>query len=127
MFKLLEDYNENGVDLKAGKYSLEQLEELYGSKDKFNFCLQCTSLKNVLQKIETRKKTFKEKLFDKIEEIIEETDVKISIKYLVEKTIKEGKKSIFEVGDKLNAEHLEKFDIQALIDEGSLLEIKVVE
>jgi hypothetical protein len=51
-YKLLQDYSENGITLKKGKYSKSHLVSLYGSEDKFNFCLQCTSLKEVLH-IET--------------------------------------------------------------------------
>ena len=48
MFKLLNDYSENGILLKAGEYSREELIELYGSKETFEFCLNCTSLRDVL-------------------------------------------------------------------------------
>ncbi|MEY2868976.1 MAG: hypothetical protein RIR01_1452 [Bacteroidota bacterium] len=47
-YKLLQDYNENGIVLKKGEYAKSHLISLYGSEDKFNFCLQCTSLKDVL-------------------------------------------------------------------------------
>tara|TARA_R110000868_G_C10972986_1_gene771150 strand:- start:39923 stop:40489 length:567 start_codon:yes stop_codon:yes gene_type:complete len=49
MYKLDKDYSDNGISLKAGKYTEKKLIDLYGSKEKFNFCLKCTSLKNVLE------------------------------------------------------------------------------
>lgn len=55
MFKLSADYKENGIDLKAGKYSKEQLIKLYGSEDSFNFCLKCTSLGKVLVEVKEGK------------------------------------------------------------------------
>jgi hypothetical protein len=51
MFRLLKDFNENGISLSKGEYSKEQLINLYGTEDAFNFCLTCTSLKYVLEEI----------------------------------------------------------------------------
>jgi len=50
MFKLSKDYQGNGVILEKGEYSEEKLINLYGSKDRFNFCLTCTDLKDFLKK-----------------------------------------------------------------------------
>tara|TARA_R110000787_G_scaffold148994_1_gene262962 strand:- start:53 stop:517 length:465 start_codon:yes stop_codon:yes gene_type:complete len=49
MYTLNKNYSGNGVALKAGKYTKEQLIELYGSEKKLNFCLKCTSLKTVVK------------------------------------------------------------------------------
>lgn len=49
MFKLSEDYTGNGVSLKKGEYSQEELIKLYGSEDTFNFCFTCTDLGEYLK------------------------------------------------------------------------------
>lgn len=53
-FELIRDFNENGINLKKGDYTLQNLINIYGTEDKFNFCFKATSLKEVLkEKIET--------------------------------------------------------------------------
>lgn len=53
-FELIRDFNENGINLKKGDYTLPNLINIYGSEDRFNFCFKATSLKEVLkEKIET--------------------------------------------------------------------------
>jgi hypothetical protein len=57
LFELTKDFNENGVVLKRGQYTKNELIKIYESEDKFNFCFQCTTLKDILvekkNKIET--------------------------------------------------------------------------
>lgn len=53
-FTLTKDFDENGIKLKKGQYSLKSLIEAYGDENKFNYCLQATSLKEYLiENIET--------------------------------------------------------------------------
>lgn len=129
MFKLIKHFNENGINLKAGKYSREQLAKLYGGEDRFNFCFTCTSLKNAL--IEIKQKTDKGKT--NIDETISEiSDVKkdeefppIIISYIAKEDIKKDKKVIFNKDQKITLEELETyFTLQEVADK--LIETKGV-
>jgi hypothetical protein len=68
MFELIKDYNGNGIQLKKGEYSKEQLIKLYSNEGRFNYCLTCTSLKEVLLPIT---QSLKEKIVEKVQEVID--------------------------------------------------------
>ena len=113
MFELEKDFNENGIDLKAGKYSKKDLIKLYGGEDKFNYCFTCTSLKNALKETE--------------EGIIEEVAefAPITIFYIAKEDLKKGKKVIFKKDDKITLEELEaNFTLEEVVDK--LIETKGV-
>lgn len=147
MFKLTKNYDGNRVKLEAREYSKEELVKLYGSEKTFNYCLKCTSLKDALVEIKEEPQSIKEKITDVVEEImetvagessilqvmdnVETVDVveepgEAAVKYLVEKNIKNGRKIAFKEGDKLELDQLEGFDVESLLKEGFLIEIKVV-
>jgi hypothetical protein len=126
MFELIKDFNENGIALKAGKYSKEDLIKLYGGQDKFNYCFTCTSLKNAL-------KESKEGIIEEVKEITIETpaveEVKefapITISYIAKEDIKKGKKVIFKKDQKITLEELEaNFTLEEVADK--LIETKGV-
>lgn len=48
MYQLIKDFNQNGIKIAKGEYTKEQLIFFFGSDDKFNFCFNCTNLKEVL-------------------------------------------------------------------------------
>ena len=113
MFELEKDFNENGFNLKAGKYSREQLIKLYCGEDKFNFCFTCTSLKNVLKEIKQ----------ETIEEVVEFAP--ITINYIAKEDLKKGKKVIFKKDDKITLGELEtNFALEEVADK--LIETKDV-
>lgn len=123
MFELEKDFNENGINLKAGKYSKEDLIKLYGGEDKFNFCFTCTSLKNALK--ETKQEITEEVVEAEtpIEEVVEFAPIKIS--YIAKEDIKKGKKVIFKKDDKITLEELEaNFTLEEVADK--LIETKGV-
>ena len=126
MFELAKDFNENGIALKAGKYSKEDLIKLYGGKDKFNFCFTCTSLKNAL-------KESKEEIIEETQEAtieipaIEETQefAPITISYIAKEDLKKGRKVIFKKDQKITLEELEaNFTLEEVADK--LIETKGV-
>jgi aspartokinase len=118
IYKLLEDYSGNGIDLKKGVYTHEELVKLYETEEKLHFCLTCTNLKEYLELVDTQE----------VQEVIipAATEEKISIVFLVEKEIKQKKKVVFKVGEKLTFEQLEGFDIAKLAEEGFIIETKVL-
>ena len=87
MYLLIKDFNQNGVKIAKGEYTKEQLIFFFGSEDKFNFCFNCTNLKEVL----TNKKELKVK--DIIQqEVIEEEVVDSSEKEInIEEEVVEQK------------------------------------
>lgn len=50
-FKLLANFNENGIFIKKGHYTYDELVRFFGDEGKFNFCFNCTSLKEILKEI----------------------------------------------------------------------------
>ena len=62
LFELTKDFNENGIILKKGEYTKNELIKIYESEDKFNFCFQCTSLKDILIEKENKIETPEDKL-----------------------------------------------------------------
>ena len=62
LFELTKDFNENGIVLKKGEYTKNELIKIYESEDKFNFCFQCTSLKDILIEKENKIETPEDKL-----------------------------------------------------------------
>lgn len=145
MYKLLEDYSGNGIDLKKGLYTHEELVKLYPNEDTLNYCLTCTTLKDFIEIVNVG--TTEEPLVD-VGDIVEtDTSEKIEldevsaavineegtteeplakIVFLVEKDIKQKKKVVFKANDKLTFEQLEGFDIANLISEGFLSETKIL-
>ena len=121
MFELIRDFNENGIALKAGKYSKEDLIKLYGGEDKFNYCFTCTSLKNALKEVDG-------KVVEKTETIgIEEVQefAPITISYIAKEDLKKGKKVIFKKDQKITLEELEaNFTLEEVADK--LIETKGV-
>lgn len=87
MYLLIKDFNQNGIKIAKGEYTKEQLIFFFGSEDKFNFCFNCTNLKEVL----TNKKELKVK--DIIQpEVIEEEVVDSSEKEInIEEEVVEQK------------------------------------
>lgn len=79
MFKLIKDFNQSGVKIAKGEYTKEQLVFFFGSIDKFNFCYNCTNLKEIL-----KEEILEEPTEEVVEEVVEEKEVK-------EKTTKELK------------------------------------
>ena len=117
MFELEKNFNENGINLKAGKYSKEDLIKLYGGEDKFNYCFTCTSLKQSLKELDN--KTNKEDV-KPIEEF-----APITISYIAKEDLKKGKKVIFKKDDKITLEELEaNFTLEEVVDK--LIETKGV-
>jgi predicted adenine nucleotide alpha hydrolase (AANH) superfamily ATPase len=114
-FKLTKDYNGNGINLKAGEYSKEELVKLYQDEGRFNFCLTCTSLKDVLEEAKEEKQSFIGKVLETIaspsveelNEELEEVSV-VETVYIAKEDIKKGKKVIFKKDDKITDEELEK-------------------
>lgn len=87
MYQLIKDFNQNGIKIAKGEYTKEQLIFFFGSDDKFNFCFNCTNLKEVL----INKKELKvediaqQEVVDSLEEeVVEQKEIK-------EKTTKELK------------------------------------
>jgi len=130
MFRVLRPYSGNGVLLEAREYTKEELVSLYGSENSLNFCLKCTSLKDAVEEVAGEEVALKEKIIKKVEEVIEvvsgEASEEVALKFLVQENIKKGRKILFKEGDKVTEEELEDLDIQELLNEGKLLEIKVV-
>jgi len=62
LFELTKDFNENGIVLKKGEYTKNELIKIYESEDKFNFCFQCTSLKDILVEKKNKIETPEDKL-----------------------------------------------------------------
>ena len=62
LFELTKDFNENGIVLKKGEYTKNELIKIYESEDKFNFCFQCTSLKDILVEKKNEIETPEDKL-----------------------------------------------------------------
>ena len=62
LFELTKDFNENGIILKKGEYTKNELIKIYESEDKFNFCFQCTSLKDILVEKKNKIETPEDKL-----------------------------------------------------------------
>lgn len=119
-FKLIKDFSENGIKLKAGEYSKEELIKLYGDEGRFNFCLTCTSLKDVLKEVKEEKQSFVEKVLEALttppvdylnqdlEEVKESESILVKTVYIAKEDIKKGKKVVFKKDDKINDEELEK-------------------
>lgn len=82
MYLLIKDFNQNGIKIAKGEYTKEQLIFFFGSEDKFNFCFNCTNLKEVL----TNKKELKVKDIIQ-EEVIEEEVVEEEVVDSSEKEI----------------------------------------
>jgi hypothetical protein len=98
MFKLEKDFSENGITLKAGEYSQEKLIKIYGSKETFNFCITCTSLKDALLEVK-----------DKKEEVVEKMDKRV----IENKAILDG----FENKEEVVFEELTIEDYKKIADE----------
>ena len=62
LFELTKDFNENGIVLKKREYTKNELIKIYESEDKFNFCFQCTSLKDILVEKKNKIETPEDKL-----------------------------------------------------------------
>lgn len=137
MFKLLKDFNENGIDLKKGTYSKDQLIKLYGDEGAFNFCFTCTSLKEYLLEVKQKDKSMLEKILDVVSEplvkdIILETekveDDKVDIVYIVKEEIRKGKKVIFSKDDKITFLQLEEAfgdKVNEIFEKDLLIETKI--
>lgn len=121
MFNLLKDYSGNGIALKAGEYSREELIALYGDEGRFNFCLNCTSLKEVLIPI-VEKKTISDKIASiaemvagqsiehtmaGIEMVNPEEELEIEMVYIAKENIKKGKKIVIKKDEKVSSVELE--------------------
>lgn len=132
MFELLRDFNENGVDLKKGHYSKEELIKLYEDEGRFNFCLTCTSLKEVLIELKEDKKSFIEKIVDvianpSVEDTMLETSEFETI-YIAKEDIKKGKKVIFKKEAKITFADLEKAfgdKVNEIFEQDLLMETKI--
>lgn len=119
-FKLIKDFNGNGIDLKAGEYLKEELIKLYGDEGRFNFCLTCTSLKDFLKEAKEEKQSFVEKVLEALtsptvdylnedlEEVKKSESILVKTVYIAKENIKKGKKVVFKKDDKITDEELEK-------------------
>lgn len=126
-FELLKDFNENGVELKKGQYSKEELVKLYDSEDRFNFCLTCTSLKEALIEIKESKKSFIQKVIDVVADPVLEQP-KIEIVYIAKEDIKLGRKIIFKKEAKITFADLEKAfgdKVNEIFEKDLLIETKI--
>lgn len=127
MFQLLKDFNENGVELKKGQYSKEELIKLYGDEDKFNFCLTCTSLKDALIETKEAKKSFIEKVIDAVADpVLKEPELEIV--YIAKEDIKKGRKVIFKKEAKITFADLEKAfgdKVNEIFEQDLLIETKI--
>lgn len=126
-FELLKDFNENGVELKKDQYSKEELVKLYGNEDRFNFCLTCTSLKEVLIEVKEGKKSFIQKVIDVVADPVLEQP-KIEIVYIAKEDIKNGRKIIFKKEAKITFADLEKAfgdKVNEIFEKDLLIETKI--
>jgi len=140
-FKLIKDFSDNGIYLKKGEYSREDLVKLYQDEGRFNFCFTCTSLKDVLKEIKEENQSFAEKILQIVvnpsvdylnQDLNEDNNIsecQIKIIYIAKEDIKKGKKVVFKKDDKITDEDLEKvfgkkFD-NSIYD--LLLETKIVD
>ncbi len=93
MYQLIKDFNQNGIKIAKGEYTKEQLIFFFGSDDKFNFCFNCTNLKEVL----INKKELKvediaqQEVVDSLEEEVNIEEEVVEQKEIKEKTTKELK------------------------------------
>lgn len=146
MFELIKDYNGNGIELKKGEYSKEQLIKIYNDEGRLNYCLSCTSLKEVLIPI---KKSLKEKIVDKVEEVIdivsnnksenqvqevqleepngkEHNGEEIETIFIAKENLRKNNKVVFKKDDKITYEELEEAfgnNLKSIFDK--LIETKV--
>lgn len=139
MFELIKDYDGNGFKLAKGEYSREDLVKVYGGEGVFNYCLTCTSLKEVLIPILSKKKTLQEKITDKSGEILDiivgedlklpeevMTEEEIKTIYIAKENLKIGNKTVFKKDSKITYEQLvETFGEDLSLVSDKLIETKV--
>jgi hypothetical protein len=106
MFKLIRNFNENGIDLKKGDYSRDDLIKLYEGEERFNYCFTCTSLKDALIEVTEEDKSIVEKIIETVatpqveyeleEQEIQEEDKLIEFEtvFVAKENIKKGKKIV---------------------------------
>jgi hypothetical protein len=141
MFELIKDFNDNGKSLVRGEYSREELVKIYGGEGVFNYCFTCTSLKEVLIPIISKKETLQEKILDKAEEILDvivgqnlelpEEEVAEEVMktiYIAKENLKLGTKIVFRKDSKITYEQLvETFGADLSLISDKLIETKVSE
>ncbi len=98
MYLLIKDFNQNGIKIAKGEYTKEQLIFFFGSEDKFNFCFNCTNLKEVLTnkkelKVEDiiQQEVIEEEVVDSSEKEINIEEEVVEQKEIKQKTTKELK------------------------------------